>query len=84
MTHCVVDGNIRAQHIHTLQQVIIETGQLGVFETSTPIVGHQLIVGSDGKKPVGIDLMRMHREKGIQRMYSLTEAATLQEGEDLI
>lgn len=84
MAYRIVDGNIRTQHVHTLQQVLIETGQLRILESTTPIVSHQLIVCPDGEKPVSIDLMGMYGEKGLQCLDSLTETSAFQVVEDLI
>ena len=37
-------GDIGVEHIHALEQGVVEAWQLGILETTTPVVGHQLIV----------------------------------------
>ena len=78
MAHAVADADIGAEHVHTLQERLIECRQLRVLEATLPVISHQLIVGAHGVKPVGVHLMGMHREEGLELADGGAEVARLQ------
>ena len=81
MTQPVVFADVRTEHVHPLQECLIEGWQLRVLEASFPVVCHQLIVGAQGMQPIGVHLMGMHRQESLQSGNGRTEVMFLQMGE---
>ena len=48
MSQAIMLADIRTEHVHPLQERLIEGWQLRVLEPTLPVVCHQLIVGPQG------------------------------------
>ena len=55
----ILPADIGTEHIHPLHQLLVEIRQLGILETSLPVVCHQLQFSQDGMQTVRINLMRV-------------------------
>ena len=76
--------DIGTEHIHALQQRLVECWQLRVFESTFPIISHQLIIRFKGMQSVGVNLMRMDREIVLQFHYSSTKISIIQMRENIL
>ena len=78
MSQAIMLADIRTEHVHPLQERLIEGWQLRVLEPTLPVVCHQLIVGPQGMQPVRVHLMRMYRQESLQSSDGRTEIMSLQ------
>ena len=59
LQHSRIGSNIGVEHIHAMQQFFVLLWLLWILIAFSPVVHHHLVVGLDGKKSVGVYLMRM-------------------------